>query len=152
MRKRIILLALFVTIFIIAAIFILSPKEKKRIKQDITSLKTAVAHKDINEALQYISRDYNDGHHNNFESFSYSIQQLIDNFDSINIIMTGMKISIDSVNSAKTVFAACSMGLKIFARYEREKTLVFGGIVKPASVKMYLKKINSNYQIYHAQY
>jgi len=152
MRKKLILIVIFILAFVIALVFLLSHNEKRQIKQDVRSLKTAVENKNIDAAFQYISIDYHDLNHRDFESFSYSIKQLIDSFDSINIIVTGIKVRIDSVNSSKTVFAACSMGLKIFARYEREKTLVFGGIIKPASVQAYLKKSGRNYQIYYAQY
>ncbi len=152
MRKKTLLFILFIIIFIVAVIFILSPNEKRRIRHDLNALKTAVESKNINEALLYVSRDYYDQHHNDFESFSYSLQHLVDNFDSIKVTLTGIKVTVDSVDSSKIVFAACSMGMKVFARYENEKTLLFGGIVKPASVKAYFKKSNRNYQIYHARY
>ena len=152
MKKKIILITLFLLVFIVTMFFLLSPKEKSRIKREIISLKSAVEHKNADAALQYISTDYQDIHQNDYESFTYSIRRLIDDFDSIKIVMTGIKIKVDSVNSSNTVFAECSMGLKIFARYQGDRTLVYGGVIKPSPVKAFLKRSGETYQIYKAWY
>ncbi len=152
MKKKITLTIMFVAVFVVAGLWLLSPNEKGRIRHDIKSLKTAVEQKKIDIALKYISRDYRDAHHGDFEEVAYSVRQLIGNFDSIRIVISGLNVDIDSVGALGAIFASCSMGLKIMARYEGDRTIVFGGVVKPAPVRAYWKKTGDNYQVYHAWY
>jgi hypothetical protein len=49
-------------------------------------------------------------------------------------------------------FASCSLGLRVLARYEGERVLVFGGVVHPTPVRAFFRKAGKNYILYHAIY
>lgn len=128
------------------------PSEKKRFKQDVLSLKRAVEQENIQEILYYISPEYNDRHGTNFEAFAQTIETMTAEFDSLDVSISGLKVFIDSTNNQGTFYAHCSLGLKIFARYQGDRTLLYGGIVKPASIQAWFKKTAEQYQVYDAMY
>jgi hypothetical protein len=72
--------------------------------------------------------------------------------DSIKVQMSGLQLSIDSVTEENIVFASCSLGLRVTARYEGERMLAFGGIIKPNPVKGYFRKSGKYYMVYRAEY
>ena len=87
-----------------------------------------------------------------YATFVDIIDKLANEFDSIKVSMSGLKVFIDSTNQQGTIFAHCSLGLKLFARYQGDRTLLYGGIIKPASVKAWFKKVKEYYQVYDARY
>jgi hypothetical protein len=80
------------------------------------------------------------------------IKQFLAEVDSIKVQMSGMKLNIDSTGNGDVVFASCSLGLRVLARFEGERVLAFGGIVHPASVRAFFKKSDGMYRAYYAQY
>ena len=81
-----------------------------------------------------------------------TINQFFAQVDSIRVQMSGMKLSIDSTDKDNTIFASCSIGLRVIARFEGDRVLAFGGIVKPGPVKAYFKKYDQHYMVYKAEY
>jgi hypothetical protein len=61
-------------------------------------------------------------------------------------------VYIDSTSSTGTIFARCSLGLKVSGRYQETPVLFFGGIIKPSPVKAWFKKAENLYQVYDADY
>ena len=151
MKKKIVIVVIAIAvIFVIVKIVI--PNEKKLLARDIKSLKNAVEKEDKISILRYIDEDYNDSYNATSQKFVNVIDGFFTQVESIKIIMSGMKIWIDSTDSEKTIFASCSLGLRIFAQYEGEKVLVFGGVIKPEPVRAYFKKSDGYYKINHAEY
>ncbi len=137
---------------IVFMIIILLPNERKLLLRDINSLKESVEKEDKIKVLRYISDDYLDGHGVDFKGLTSIIDEFFKNADSINILMSGLKVKIDSINRHKTIFAQCSLGLRVIAKYEEEKILVFGGVIQPGSVFGYFKKKDGVYKLYSARY
>ncbi|MEO0138102.1 MAG: hypothetical protein ABIL40_07875 [candidate division WOR-3 bacterium] len=138
-------------IFILFVIIKLLPNEKKNLIRDINALKNAVEKEEAGTILNYLDKEYLDKNQLDFEGLKSTISEFLNVADSINIMMSGLKIWIDS-NSNNTIYAHCSLGLRVIAKYENEKVLVFGGVIQPASVKGYFRKQRDNYKIYSAEY
>jgi hypothetical protein len=152
MKKNLKILATFAILIILVFIIVrLLPNEKRNLIRDINNLKDAVENEDINKTLDYFDKDYFDQHSLNFNDFYSMVEEFFKSVDSINIMMLGLKVWIDSTRN-NTIFAHCSLGLRVIARYENEKALVFGGVIQPASVKGYFKKQKDHYRIYAAEY
>jgi len=143
-----IIAVLIILVFIIVRLL---PNEKRNLIRDINDLKDAVENENINKTLDYFDKDYLDQHSLNFNDFYSMVEEFFKSADSINIMMSGLRVWIDSTRN-NTIFAHCSLGLRVVARYENEKVLVFGGVIQPASVKGYFKKVKNFYRIYSAEY
>ena len=151
MKKRIFLIAL--TIILCVAVIKLWPaSEEERVKNDIEALKEAVEKKDTTLIFSYIDNSYMDKDFTNVEELETGINDFFAAFDSISILMGNIKVHIDSVDEQQIAYATCSFGLKVFAEYEGDKVILYGGIVKPAPAQVYLKKAEGHYKIYHAVY
>jgi len=145
--------AIVLMVIICAVIVVLvAPNEKKRLANDIRALKNAVEKENKTLTLAYIDNAYLDKKGLNYSGFTQIIDNLIRETDSISISMSGMKLKIDSVTSSKTIFASCSLGLRIFAKSGGDKVLIYGGVIQPAGVKGFFKKTSKNYRLYSAEY
>ena len=151
MKKRIFLIVLTV-ILCVAVIKLWPASEEERVKKDIEAIKEAVEKKDTTMLFSYIDKSYSDKDFASFNELETGIKDFFAAFDSISIVMSNIKINIDSVDVQQTVYATCSLGLKVFAEYEGDKVILYGGIVKPAPVQVYLKKAEGHYKIYRAVY
>jgi len=151
MKKRIILIVLTVIVCVIV-ITLLPPPEEEHVKNDIDALKNAIEKEDRITTFSYIDESYRDKNFVSLEELKKSINDFFADFDSISIGMSNMKVNIDSIDVQKTVFASCNMGLKVFAQYEGETTILYGGIVKPAPMRVYLRKSGRHYKIYYVEY
>ena len=150
--KKIIIPSIIAALVLIYIIIRCRPNEISRVKQDIKAFARAVEKEDKSRVLLYIDESYTDNYSHEYKQFTGNIDNLFDMADSIRIHMTGLKVTIDSTDAQDVIFASCSLGLKIFARYQGDRALVFGGLVKPNSVRAYFKKINDRYRIYKAIY
>jgi uncharacterized membrane protein YvbJ len=150
MKKIIIIIALIIILFVIIKVFL--PNEKKLVARDITSLKNAVEREDKMSILEYLDSSYVDGHNITYEQMVSTLDEFFLEVDSIQIFMSGMKISIDSIDGENNTYASCSLGLKILANLEGEKVIVFGGIFKPEPVRGSFMKNDKHYRIYYAEY
>lgn len=148
---RIILLALTCLIIIFIVIKLL-PDEKKRLIRDINNLRQSVENEHKAMILNYIDKNYKDDNGLDYENLISIIDELIATGDSISIMMSGLKVKIDSIDKDRIFYASCSLGLRIIAKYENEKVLVYGGVIQPASVKAYFKRQKDFYQVYSARY
>lgn len=143
----IILLVVIATFVIICLI----PREEDRVKREINAFKDAVEKEDRSSVIHFISPEFTDNHGSSSEAIIGNIDNLFEQFDSISIVMTGLKVKIDS-STASTIFASCSLGLKVFARHRGDRVLLYGGVIKPASVMAHLKKTTDRYMVYWAAY
>ncbi len=143
----IILLAVIATFIILRLI----PREEDRVKRDINAFKDSVEREDRALFIRFISPEFTDNHGSSSEAILGNIDNLFEQFDSISIVMTGLKVRIDS-STASTIFASCSLGLKVFARHQGDRVLLYGGVVKPAPVTAHLKKTTDRYTVYWAAY
>jgi uncharacterized membrane protein YvbJ len=151
MKKKLILIAII--IFIAAYIIVKClPNEQARVKQDINAFAKAVEQENKTVVLLYIDETYTDNHGMDYEVFVNNLAHLFNTADSIRVKITGLEINIDSIDAQNIIFASCSLGLKVFARYEGERTLVFGGFVKPNPVRAFFKKRGDHYKVYSAEY
>ncbi len=148
--KKIVLL-IGIPLIVIVAIRNIFPTEKERVKRDINALRRAFEKEHASEALMYIDSSYSDQNNMTYEVLANTMHDLLLEIDSCKVVISGLTVTIDSIAHA-TTYASCSLGLKVLGRYERERVIVFGGIVKPASVRAYLKKSDKHYAVYSAQY
>ena len=151
MVKKILVIILCVTAFCVILVILL-PTEKKRFKRDIMSFKKAVEQENTREAIGFIAPDYRDRKGMTYPTFADMIERFATEFDSMNASMSGLKVFIDSTDEQGVLFAHCSLGLKLFARYQGDRTLLYGGIVRPASVRAWFRKMSDQYQVYDATY
>lgn len=149
-RKKIIsgILLAFSTAFL----FDCAPDEKKLVQKDITALKEAVEQKNADEALYYIARDYSDAAGLTYDRFVDIINNITTQFDDINISIKNLTVRIDSIKDDNTYFASCSLGLRVTARLQEERVLLYGGLVKPTPVRARVRKTDHHYQVYQAEY
>ena len=150
MKKIIIVIAIIIVVLVIIKVFL--PNEKKLVARDIMSLKKAVEREDKTGILEYLDDSYRDKHNITYEQMVNAIDEFFLQVDSIQIFMSGMKISIDSIDDQNNRYASCSLELKILATIEGEKVLVYGGVFKPEPVRALFKKSDKHYRIYYAEY
>jgi len=151
MKKKLILIA----IVIVIALYIIiksMPNEEARIKQDINAFAAAVEQENKRGVLLYIDETYLDNHGMDYEVLVNDLANLFNTADSIRVKITGLKINIDSTNAQNVIFASCSLGLKIFARYQGDRVLIFGGLVRPNPVRALFKKTAEHYRVCYAAY
>jgi len=128
------------------------PTEKRRLKSDIQSIRKAMENESADKVIGYIDFDYGDANNLSYDEIVAVITRFFAEVDSIRVQMGGMEMSIDSTGKEKVIFASCSLGVRVFARYEGERVLAYGGIVKPSTVRARLRKADSKYKIYYAEY
>ena len=146
------ILPVLTVIAVMVAIWQLYPTEKRKLRRDIARLERAVEAENADEIVNYIHPSYQDSSGMTYDEMLRVITEFFSQVDSINIQMSGLKLSIDSLDKDHATLASCSLGLRVLARYEGERVLVFGGIVHPASVRAFFKKAGNNYILYHAIY
>lgn len=147
-----IILIILISILIVFIIKKLLPDEKINLIKDIKRLKEAVESEDERMVFNYLDTDYLDQHNLDFEGLKSKIAEFFNVADSINIMISGLKVWIDSLTTNNYVYAHCSLGIRVIARYENERVLVFGGVIQPATVKGYFRKQKNYYKIYWAEY
>jgi len=150
MIKKIVAAALLAIIAIVIIVRLI-PREEDRVKHDINTFKTAVEKEERQAVITFFDPGFTDNHAQTYEIIVNEVQNLFDQFDSISIAMTGMQVTIDS-SSAAGIFASCSLGLKVLARYRGDRVLLYGGVVRPAAVRAFLKKTGPRYIVYKAIY
>jgi hypothetical protein len=137
---------------IVALVWVLYPTEERQLKAGIRALRRAVEREAMNEVIEYLDPAYEDAHGLTYAGVVPVIEQFFAGVDSIVVQMSGLKVTIDSVGRDKTVFASCSLGVRVVARFEGERVLAYGGIVRPGTVRARFRKIGSRYLIYRAEY
>jgi hypothetical protein len=141
-----------IALVVIILIWQVYPTEKKRLKRDISALKEAVEKENAERVMEYIDPLYVDMSGMVHSELVESISEFFAQVDSIRVQMSGVKMSIDSTDKDNTIFASCSLGLRVVARYEGDRVLAFGGIIKPSPVKAYFRNSDQHYKVYKAEY
>ncbi|MCK4940966.1 hypothetical protein KAS45_02635 [candidate division WOR-3 bacterium] len=141
-----------IVLVVVILIWQLYPTETKKLKRDILILKKAVEKENTERVMELIDLLYIDMSGMVYSELVGSISQFFAQVDSIRVQMSGMRLSIDSTDKDNTIFASCSLGLRVVARYEGERILAFGGIIKPSPVKAYFRKSDQYYKVYKAEY
>jgi uncharacterized membrane protein YvbJ len=155
MKKKLVILIVVVIVIALYIIVKCLPNEQARVKQDIKAFAKAVEQENKRDVLSYIDEMYIDNHGVDYEVFVNNLAHFFNTADSIRVKITGLEINIDSTDAQNIIFASCSLGLKIFARYQGDRVLIFGGLVKPNPVRAFFKKpdeINNRYKVYTAEY
>jgi len=141
-----------VIIIIVVIIWRIYPTEERKLKRDIKALAKAFEAENTDEVAEYLDGAYTDLNGMNYDEISYAIEQFFTQVESITVQLSGLKPSIDSTSEMDEIFASCSLGLRVLARFEGERVLAFGGIVHPASVRAFFRKSDGIYRVYYAQY
>lgn len=148
--KKIGLVVIIIVIIII--VWQLYPTEERKLKRDIKALANAFEAEHTAEVVKYIDGAYTDLNGMSYEEIGKTIERFFVEVDSIKVQISGLKPSIDSTSERDEIFASCSLGLRVLARFEGERVLAFGGIVHPASVRAFFRKSDGIYRVYYAQY
>lgn len=151
MKKTIVFLAVLALLVVMFFKFFIFG-EKNHLANDIKQLKNAVEREHAQKVFYYFDPAYHDKNNIAYQDLRQIMDDLFAQGDSIKITMSGLKIWIDSTSKEKTIFARCSLGLKVFARYDGELVMVFGGAIIPSPVVGYFKKSDKHYKIYSADY
>lgn len=153
MKKILIVAAIALVIvcvyFIVQA---LTLSEKERAAKHIKALAAAVEQEQRDAVLNYIDSTYLDRRNMNYTQFISLIDEFFATLHQINVQIHNLEVTIDSTHADTAFFASCSLGLRVTARHEEERVLIFGGLVKPTSVRAYLKRTDTYYKLYDAQY
>lgn len=148
--KKIGLAAIIIVIIII--VWQVYPTEERKLKRDIKALADAFEAENTTEVVKYLDGAYTDLSGISYDEIGNTIEQFFAQVESIKVQMSGLKLSIDSTSEMDEIFASCSLGLRVVARFEGERVLAFGGIVHPASVRAFFRKSDGKYRVYYAQY
>ncbi|UCD06611.1 MAG: hypothetical protein JSV98_05110 [candidate division WOR-3 bacterium] len=146
------LLIVPLVIIFVVIIWLFYPTEERRMKNDINDLKNVVEHKSIAIVSAYLDIQYGDNNDLTRDQLIDALGRFFAEVDSINVQMRGLKVWVDSTTADNTIFGRCSLGLRVLARYEGERVLAFGGIVKPRTVQARLIKTDDMYKVYYAEY
>ncbi|KPK72693.1 hypothetical protein AMJ87_04125 [candidate division WOR_3 bacterium SM23_60] len=152
--KKILLAA--VVIFVIVGAYLivqaLTLSEAERAAQHIKALAAAVEREERDAVLNYIDSTYLDQRRMSYTQFISMIDEFFATLHHINVQIHNLEVTIDSAHADTAFFASCSLGLRVTARHEDDRVLVFGGLVKPTPVRAYFKRTNAYYRLYDAQY
>ncbi|KPK62579.1 hypothetical protein AMJ83_10455 [candidate division WOR_3 bacterium SM23_42] len=149
MKKIYVAIAIIVLVIMV---WKLIPTEKRKLEKDILNIRKAFENENAQQVVQYIDPAYQDLSGRTHEEITQVIAQFFTEVDSIRVQMSGLKLSIDSTDEDNVTFASCSLGIRVLARYEGEKVLAFGGVVRPGPVRAFFRKTADRYRIYHAEY
>ena len=150
MKKKIgLLLIILIALILLLIRFI--PNEKTRLVNDIKKMKNAVEKENRSDLLIYIDSTYQDQKGAAYQDIIAIIDGLFNDYDSINVVMKDLQVNIDSTKDG-TFFGSCSLGLRVFVRYQGELMLVYGGVIQPAPVRGCFRKTSEHYQLYSANY
>ncbi len=152
MKKK--LIFLIIIGIVVIAIFLVKflTAERNFLINDIRQLKIAVEKKNKNMVLSYVDKAYQDKNDLSYNDLIAGLDNLFNDYDSIKITLNDMKTKIDSIDKEKCIYASCSLGLKIFGRYQDDRVLIFGGFINPAPVHACFKKTQEHYKVYYAEY
>lgn len=144
-----VIIAILCVYFIIQAMTL---SEEERAAKHIKALAAAVEQEQRDLILNYIDSTYLDHRSMNYTQFISMIDEFFVSLHSISVQIHNLEVTIDSVHADSAFFASCSLGLRVTARHEEDRVLVFGGLVKPTPVRTYLKKTDTYYKLYDAEY
>lgn len=150
--------ALFVALIIVIGIAVyvivqvLTISEQERAAKHIKALAAAVENEQRDIVLNYVDSMYLDQRNMNYPQFVAMIDEFFTSLDRVNVQIHNLKVTIDSTQADTAFFASCSLGLRVTARHEEDRVLVFGGLVKPTPVHAYLKRTGAYYKLYDAKY
>lgn len=150
MRTRI-FIATAAVLALAAAIIYALPSEKKRLVRDIKRLGKAVEEERRADVLAGVDTGYADAQGAQFEGLASALDELFGNADSIRVTLARMKPVIDSTRSG-TIYAHCSLGLRVTAHYAGDPVIVYGSIVQPTPVVGYFRRRGCDYRLYSAEY
>ena len=128
------------------------PTEARKLRAEIRSLRRAVERESAPEVMARIDPAYADVHGLDRDGIAAVIEQFFAGVDSVSVQLSGLKVRVDSVGRDRTVFASCSLGVRVLARFEGERVLAFGGIVRPGTVRAWFRKAGPGYRIFRAEY
>jgi hypothetical protein len=146
--------AVIVVIVVIITVIILlkcAPNEKKNVVRDLKALAKNVEQENKPGVLGYFDPGYADPSGMNYENLSSLLDNLFKEADSIHVALSEFKVFIDS-SRGPSVFARCSLAVRVWANYGPDKVLLFGGVIKPAPVLARLKRSGETYRVYSAAY
>ncbi|MDH4212139.1 MAG: hypothetical protein OEV79_11905 [candidate division WOR-3 bacterium] len=149
--NRKLLLGVLVLI-VVVLVWLLYPTEERRLRNDIKALRKAVENESVETVSAYLDVQYQDNNNMTREGLIDAVGRFFAEVDSITVQMKGLKASIDSTTADNVIFASCSLGVRVLARYEGERVLAFGGIVKPSTVQARFRKTDGKYRVYYAEY
>lgn len=144
-----VIIAILCVYFIIQAMTL---SEEERAAKHIKALAAAVEQEQRDLILNYIDSTYLNHRSMNYTQFISMIDEFFVSLHSISVQIHNLEVTIDSVHADSAFFASCSLGLRVTARHEEDRVLVFGGLVKPTPVRTYLKKTDTYYKLYDAEY
>lgn len=144
-----VIIAILCVYFIIQAMTL---SEEERAAKHIKALAAAVEQEQRDLILNYIDSTYLNHRSMNYTQFISMIDEFFVSLHSISVQIHNLEVTIDSVHADSAFFASCSLGLRVTARHEEDRVLVFGGLVKPTPVRAYLKKTDTYYKLYDAEY
>ncbi len=154
MMKKI-LIAAAIIIVIICVYFViqaLTLSEEERAEKHIKALAAAVEREQRDLVLNYIDSTYLDQRNMNYGQFISMIDEFFASLHDISVQIHNLEVTIDSVHADTAFFANCSLGLRVTAWHEEDRVLIFGGLVKPTPVRAYLKRTDTYYKLYDAEY
>jgi uncharacterized membrane protein YvbJ len=150
MSKKLLLAVSVIVIVVI--VWLLYPTEERKLRNDVKTLRKAVENESIESVSTYLDVQYGDNNDLTRDQLIDAIGRFFAEVDSITVQIKGLKVRIDSTTTDNAIFASCSLGVRVLARYEGERVLAFGGIVKPSTVQAWLRKTENTYKIYYAEY
>lgn len=137
---------------IVIFVWLFYPTEARRLRSDILSLRRAVEDESVERVVEYLDLGYGDVHDLTYDEIVTVLERFFEEVDSIRVQTSNLEVSIDSAAGGGTVFARCSLGLRVVARYEGERVLAFGGLVKPSAVRAWFRKVDGKYKVYRTEY
>lgn len=153
MKKAFLAALIIITgIAVYVIIQVLTISEQERAAKHIKALAVAVENEQREIVLNYIDSSYLDQRNMNYAQFVTMIDEFFTSLDHLSVQIHSLKVTIDSTQADTAFFASCSLGLRVTARHEEDRVLVFGGLVKPTPVRAYLKRTDAYYKLYDAKY
>ncbi len=139
-------------VIVAALVWIFFPTEKKKLRSDIRAIERALENESADDLVGFLDLEYLDTNSMTRDDLVGVVRNFFAQVDSIRVQTSGLKVSIDSTVKGQGIFAQCSLGVRVLARYEGERVLAFGGIVQPSPVRARFRKTEGKYKVYYAEY
>ena len=134
MKKNRLTFVLAALILCAAAVYIFYPTDEKRIIRVINNSEDAVAEKNIDKLMEYVSYNYRDDYGSSYIQIKKILQTVLSRLNDIKIERTITKISV------RENFAEAELDVRVIASEGKNRGYIIGDAGQAAAIKIFFEK------------
>lgn len=132
--KRWIIVFLTLSVLCLISIYVLYPTDERRIIRIINNSEDAVAEKNIDKLMEYVSYNYRDDYGSSYIQIKKILQTVLSRLNDIKIERTITKISV------RENFAEAELDVRVIASEGEHRGYIIGDAGQAAAIKIFFEK------------